>query len=258
MRRKTEDPMTKRHTTIVSALLAVVLLTVAGCGGHKHQTGNPTSTTSAPATTADSPTTSATPTSAPSGNTTTTVLGPSGPASSYPAAQATPPSLAGAYPNGITVNPVEVLKTLTTYEDWVWSHPNPALVANYELQAGNAYANEVSTLTEFAQRGLHAATTPAEIDFVKVDTPGTVDSPPHELGRYEAFRGPVITAVYNTKAIPLLTATGHASGQQFNPPTIGPTAFLISLVQGPDGRFRFATVEMTNPPGGIAALESGS
>lgn len=250
--------MTRRHTTIARGLLVAVLLTAAGCGGGKHQAGNSTSTTSAPATTTDSPTASATSTSSPSGNTTTTVLGPSGPVSSYPAAQATAPSLAGAYPNGTTVDPVEVLKTLTIYEDWAWSHPNPALVANYELQAGNAYANEVSTLTHFAQRGLHAAPTPAEIDFVKIDTPGTVDSPQHELSGFEAFHGPVITAVYNMKAIPLLNASGQASGQQFNPPTMGPTAFLISLVQGPDGQFRLATVEMTNPPGGIAALESGS
>lgn len=236
--------MTNRHPTTAALLTAAVLLSAAGCGGSKHQAGNTTSTT-----TASVPTT---------GASATTVLGPSGPPSSYPAAQATPPSLSGAYPNGSTVDPVEVLKTLTVYEDWVWSHPSPTLVGNYELRAGTAYANEVSTLSQFVQRGLHADATPAEIDFVKVDTPGTVDSPPHELGAYEAFRGPVITAVYNLKAIPLLTAAGQASGQQFNPPKLGPTAFLISLVQGPDGQFRFATVQMTNPPGGIAALESGS
>ena len=36
-----------------------------------------------------------------------------------------------------TVNLITVLKTLATYRDWVWSHPNPALVANYELPNGN-------------------------------------------------------------------------------------------------------------------------
>ena len=42
-------------------------------------------------------------------------------------------SLAGAYPQGNTVNLITALKTLQTYGDWVWSHPNPCLVANYDL-----------------------------------------------------------------------------------------------------------------------------
>ena len=59
-------------------------------------------------------------------NTTTTVLGPTGSLVHYPAAQPRPPSLAGAYPDGNTVNLITVLKTLATYRDWVYSHPNPS------------------------------------------------------------------------------------------------------------------------------------
>ena len=243
--------MTKRHTTIVSALLAVALLTVAGCGGHTHQTGNPTSTTSAPSTTADSPTTSATSTSAPSGNTTTTVLGPSGPASSYPAAQPTPPSLAGAYPNGTTVNLVTVLKTLTTYRDWVWSHPNPALVRNYELSSGNDYSTDVKDLTDLQQQGLHASPTPSEIVSVRVIQPPreepAVGGTPARINGYQWFFGGIVEAVDNVKPVPLLRANGTSSGEQFNPTSVGYITYYVSLVQGPDGQFRFEQTTQISP-----------
>ena len=243
--------MTKRHTTIARALLVAVLLTAAGCGGGKHQARNSTSTTSA-----DSPTTSAT------GNTTTTVLGPSGPPSSYPAAQATPPSLAGAYPTGNTVNLVTVLKTLTTYRDWVWSHPNPALVANYDLPSGNGYASEVKEITQLRQEDIHADPTPSEILFARVTllpTPqAQVDGKPSRLDGYQWFHGGVLTAVYNVQVVSMLDASGQPSGQQFNPSTVGEVAYSVSLAQGSDGQFHFVDTVQLNPPGGVAAVEQQS
>jgi len=245
--------MTKRHTTIASALLIAVLLTAAGCGGGKHQAGNSTSTTSAPATTADSPTTSTTSTSGPGGNTTTTILGPSGPASSYPAAQATPPSLAGAYPSGNAVNLVTVLKTLTTYRDWVWSHPNPALVSNYELSSGNDYATDVKDLTDFQQQGLHASPTPSEIDSVRVIQPPrdepAVGGSPARIDGYQWFFGGIVEAVDNVEPVPLLRANGTSSGEQFNPTSVGHITYYVSLVQGPDGQFRFEQTTQISPAG---------
>jgi hypothetical protein len=78
--------------------------------------------------------------------TTTTVQGPRGPEADYPAAQPNPSSLAGADPAGTTVNLVTVIKTLTTYEDWLYSHPNPALVSGFMMPAGNDYGSEVENL----------------------------------------------------------------------------------------------------------------
>lgn len=222
--------MTNRHPTTAAALLtAAVLLSAAGCGGSKHQAGNTTSTTTESAPTSDAPT--------------TTVLGPSGPPSSYPAAQATPPSLAGAYPTGNTVNLVTVLKTLTIYRDWVWSHPNPALVRNYELSSGNDYATEVRDLTDLQDKGLHASPTPSEIDSVRVTQPPkdqpAVGGTPARINGYQWFFGGIVETVDDVKPVPLLTASGASSGEQFNPTSVGYITYYVSLVQGPDGQFRF-------------------
>jgi len=248
--------MTKRHTTIAAALLVAVLLAAAGCGGGKHQVGNSTSTTSA-----DSPTTSATPTSAPSGNTTTTVLGPSGPPSSYPAAQANPPSLACAYPTGTTVNLIAVLKCLTTYRDWVWSHPNPTLVTNYLLAGSSAATTDASLLSQLRQQGLHAPPTPAVIDFARVSRPATPTaasppaSTPPKLNGYAEFSAGLVVEVMTVTSFPLLTATGAASGKQFTPTETGQLAYLVDLSQAPNGQFVENSATQLNPPGGIASLE---
>jgi hypothetical protein len=146
-----------------------------------------------------------------------------------------------------------------TYRDWVWSHPNPALVANYGLSNGNGYAAEVKDVTQFQQQGIHADPTPSEINFVRV----TVQAVPQsaiggkqaKLGGYQWFRGGAVTAVYNVKPVPMLRSNGRPSGQQFNPPVLGQVAYSITLVQGPDGQFRFEDTVQLNPPGGIAALE---
>ena len=122
-----------RHSIIAAGLAGVLVL--AGCSSGHHPTANgpggSTTTTSTPTDPSTSPTTMGSPTTSTTAqsSTSTTVLGPSGNPKNYPAAQATPPSLAGAYPQGNTVNLITVLKTLQTYSDWVWSHPNPALVS---------------------------------------------------------------------------------------------------------------------------------
>ena len=193
----------------------------------------------------------------------TTIQGPSGSPANYPAAQPNPPSLAGAYPVGTTVNLVTVIKTLTTYEDWVWSHPDRALVSNYELSNGTAYSGELTAISDLQHMGLHADPTPTEIDWVKVETPARPqaslpDGKPRQLDGHQWFIGGVITVVEANKAIPMLTADGAPSGQQFNPSHLGPTAYSISLVQGSDGRFRIEDSSQLNPPGGIPSLEQGS
>lgn len=255
-----ELPGTRRLRTKTPTLIAATVLCVAAasCGGsdkpHPSATPRPTPTTTGASQSA-TPTTTVPDSS-------TTVQGPSGPAADYPAAQPNPPSLAGAYPIGTAVNLVTVIKTLTTYEDWVWSHPNPTLVTNYEMPSGNVYAGEVKDLTAFQQQGLHGSPTPAEIDFVKVTQPARpqpaqADGQPSTVNGHPYFVGGIVTVVYNLKAIPMLDANGAASGQAFNPSHPGPTAYVVSLVQGPDGQFRINDSNQINPPGGISALEHG-
>lgn len=236
-------------TLITIGLVAVV--SVAACSSSGHS-ASPTTSSNTTATTVTTDASQAT----------TTVLGPSGPPANYPAAQPNPPSLAGAYPTGTAVNLVTVIKTLTTYEDWVWSHPNPALVRNYELSIGNAYAGEVKDVEMFEAHGLHAAPTPAEIDWVKVAQPARPQPPgpngsPRESAGHQWFIGGIVTAVYNLKPVPMLTVEGQPSGQSFNPQQIGPTAYVISLVQGADGQFRIDDITQLHPTGGVAGLESG-
>ena len=64
-----------------------------------------------------------------------------------------------------------------------------------------------------------------------------------------------MTVVDNEVPVPMLTASGQPSGQQYNPPKTGEVASIITLAQGPDGQFRFYETSQVNPPGGIAALE---
>ena len=246
-------------TTVIVAAVVGLAAALSGCGGgspHATATTRPTTTSTDP-----TATTSTTATSVRSTRSSTTVQGPSGPPADYPAAQPNPPSLAGAYPTGTTVNLVTVLKTLTTYEDWVWSHPSSSLVANYSLRSGNAYAGDVKNIAEFERLGLHADPTPTEIDFVKVVTAAKpyvlASGQPVKLNRYQSFRGGVLTVVETLKPVAMLKADGSPSGQRFTPAHVGAVGFSVGLVQGPDGQFRFADVNQLNPPGGVASLEQG-
>jgi hypothetical protein len=154
-----------------------------------------------------------------------------------------------------------VLKTLATYRDWVWSHPNPALVANYSLPNGNGYSGEVSTLAALQRDGLHADPTPSRILYARVTAPATpqhVGNRYFKLGNYQDFHGGSVVAVYDVQPVPLLTASGQASGKQYSPTRVGQIGYSITLVQGSDGRFRFADTTQLNPPGGISAIETQS
>jgi hypothetical protein len=144
----------------------------------------------------------------------------------------------------------------------VWSHPNPAFVANYDLPSGNGYASDVKEITQLRQEDIHADPTPSEILFARVTLLPTpqpqVDGKPSLLDGYQWFHGGVLTAVYNVQVVPMLDANGQPSGQQFNPSTVGQVAYSISLAQGSDGQFRFEDTVQLNPPGGVAAVEQQS
>jgi hypothetical protein len=143
----------------------------------------------------------------------------------------------------------------------VWSHPNPALVASYELPNGTGYAGEVATLAVLQRDGLHADPTPSEILYARVTVPATpqqVGDKYLKLGNYQDFHGGAVVAVYDVKAVPLLTASGQPSGKQYSPTRVGQVGSSITLVQGSDGRFRFEDTVELNPPGGINAIETQS
>lgn len=259
---------TRKPAAVVAAALTFAF--VAGsCGTSRHQSTTPVVTRppSTSPSTPGAPSTSGSgvpgPGSAPSspagsGATTTTVLGPSGPPADYPAAQANPPSLACAYPTGDSVNLVTVLKCLSTYSDWVWSHPDPALVANYDLSISPIYAQARNIIVEFQHDGLHAVPTPSTILWVKVQQapkPFVVQGVPQTYAGHPAFTGGIVTAVTDNQNIPLLNSANQPSGKQYSSPVQGPAAYEITFSQGSDGQYRYSDVVPLNPPGGIAALE---
>jgi hypothetical protein len=258
MRHRNGYRMSRRNTTIASVLAGLLLVAAAGCGGGHHQATPPTSSTTSTTTTSS---TTAPVTTSPLGTTTTTVLGPSGPASSYPAAQANPPSLACAYPTGTTVNLIAVLKCLTTYRDWVWSHPDPTLVPNYLLAGSSGATTDANLLSQLKQQGLHASPTPTVINFARISRPATPTaasppaSTPPKINGYAEFSAGLVVEVTTVASFPLLTTTGAPSGKQFTPSQTGQLAYLVDLSQAPDGQFVENSATQLNPPGGIASLE---
>ena len=247
---------TRRHKLLPRyvALLAAAILTLAACSSSSHHNSAPPTT--ADTNTSDSTTTSATTLNTSAATTTTTVLGPSGPAAGYPAAQANPPSLAGAYPVGTSVNLVTVIKTLTTYRDWVLSHPNPALAVNYMMTTGNDYTSEVQNLRSLQSKGWHEDPTPSVIQWAKVTRTPTAST--YKVNGHPLFSGGSVTVVQVLTTAPYLNGAGQVVGHE---PGGGPTAYLITLAQQtdgaqtPNGQFRILDVTQLNPPGGIASLE---
>jgi hypothetical protein len=237
---------------LVSVSLALIGLTA--CGNNSHQT-SPTTVDGPTAPTTGQSTGSSTSTNGET--TTTTVLGPSGSSAHYPAAQPTPPSLARAYPVGDTVNLITVIKTLTTYRDWVYSHPNPAYVSHYMFSSGNQYASEVQNLSTLRTKGWHEDPVPTEIQWAKVTLAPVATN--YKIDGHVAFRGGAITIVQVLTTAPYLDSAGQVVGHE---PGGGSVAYSITLAQvvsgqpNPDGQFRILDVQQLNPPGGISALES--
>jgi hypothetical protein len=239
------------------ALAAGVSATACGSGSQRaaHATTPVSSTTTPPtvaSTTTSSTTTTPSPTTtAPRQETTTTVLGPHGNPSGYPAAQSQPPSLAGAVPTTRTVDLVSVLTTLETYRDWVWSHPDPADVARYDDPADPDYSSEVATLTQLGSLRLHASPAPTTILWARVKAaPNLIEV---RDGR-ETFEGGELEAVFDWRAVPLLTASGKPSGRSYHPPRTGLVACLVTFAQSPAGQWRIRRITDINPPGGTKKL----
>lgn len=236
------------------ALFAAAVFSLASCSSSSHHNSAPPTTPDT--NTSDSTTTSATTLNTSAATTTTTVLGPSGPATDYPAAQANPPSLAGAYPVGTSVNLVTVIKTLTTYRDWVYAHPSPTLVAKYMMTTGNDYKSEVQNLTTLRNKGWHASPVPSVIQWAKVTRQPAVTT--YKVNGHMLFGGGSITVVQVLTTSPYLNGAGEVVGHE---PGGGPVAYVMTLTQevsgaqASDGQFRILDITQLNPPGGISGLE---
>jgi hypothetical protein len=225
---------------LVIAVVAAVVLFLAIIGGavvltHHGSTGNAEGSTS---TTSSSISTSGS--TAP-----TTTAGNPG---TIPADSANPPSLAAAY----TPDPIVVLKTLSAYSDWLFAHPDPALVANYMLRSSRTYSGVAAELQTLVQDGWHARPSSTDIAFAKANAP--FEQAPATVNGHQAYLGTdVRVLVENTaESLQVLNAAGQVVSS-FNSP---PQQFLvISLAQGPDGQFRISDETEINPSS-ISAFES--
>jgi hypothetical protein len=181
------------------------------------------------------------------------LVGDSGNPAAWPAAQPTPPSLAGAY----STNMIKVIVTLVRYEDWVGSHPDPALVPNYMIKGGNAYASEVKLITWLQKRGWHTDPSPTEIDWASVTAEPRamplVNGEPAQIRGHRLYMpGAAVNVVLDLRVGELLNRTGQVVGHSSVTP--GKAAFSEILAQGMDGRWRISSIYPLKPRGGLAVL----
>ena len=138
---------------------------------------------------------------------------------------------------------MKVLVTLITYEDWVWSHPNPALVANYMLPGGDAFTKEVVSITHLAEKGWHADPSPTEIDWLAVTVPARrlhlINGKLARIADRPAYLPVTVEAVLNQKVGEYLNRAGHLVGHS---PGGGRKAFAVNLTQGADARWRIINI----------------
>lgn len=179
-----------------------------------------------------------------------TLVGDNGNPADWPAAQSKPPSLAGAYSD----NMMKVVVTLLTYQDWVGSHPDPALVPNYFVKGTQPYRAEVSLMRELLVRGWHINPSPTEIDWLAVTSqpaPLLIDGK-HTMRNGRALFGVgSVTIVIDRKRSAYLDGQGNVVGYSVGG---GKTALGLVLAQGGDARWRIAAVSHLSPAGGLGAL----
>jgi len=228
---------------IAAIVLVVVVLTAVVVGltvsHHSKSTlGGTTPITAPHAGTTTTGVDTTTPTSA-------TTISPTG----IPAEQANPPSLAGAY----SPNPATVLRAISAYSDWLFAHPNPALLANYMLPACTQYNAVKEQLTILADNRWQERPSVSEIQWIKVNRP--VTPAPGLLDGHPAYVGGGVKVVfaYTPQSSDVLNAAGQVVTSSHNPPLL---MMGINFAQGPDGQFRIISEGAANPPGGVKEFES--
>jgi hypothetical protein len=140
-----------------------------------------------------------------------------------------------------------VIITLIRYEDWVWSHPDPALVRNYMIPGGNAYKPELAGVTELVRKGWHTDPSPTEIDWIGVTLRAKplhlIDGRRVRVDGRAAYMPAALNILINQKISPYLNDKGG-----------GRTAFSITLSQGSDGRWRISDIDRLNLSAGMKGL----
>lgn len=161
----------------------------------------------------------------------------------WPAARAKPPSLAGAY----GTNMIRVFVTLMAYQDWVWSHPNPKLVANYTVPGTAAYRREISSITYIARRHWHTPPNPTEIDWVGVtEKPVPLEATVPSLSpSHVAYQSAALNCVLNRDGGVYLSSRGRVVGSWRG---AGRVPFSVWLDESASGQWRVASVQQLNVP----------
>jgi hypothetical protein len=170
--------------------------------------------------------------------TSTTVMGGGNP-STWPAARAKAPSLAGAY----SPNLKTAFLALVRYSDWLGSHPNPNLVKNYVLPTSNIFRAQQYLMRQMVARGWHISPEPTEIEFIRVVAPPVTRTLPDK----HKYMGGVIECVINEQKSPYLDGTGGVVGHTQGG---GPTAYGVTLVQDSlHTQFYIDLWQQLTPPG---------
>jgi len=184
-----------------------------------------------------------------------TLVGATGNPADWPAAQAEPPSLAGAY----STNMMKVIVTLIAYEDWVWSHPDPALVANYMTPGSSAFAREVQSIQKLATTNWHSNPEPTEIDWLRIMDPPRV-AMFHRgravmVGGHNVYMPAYVNVVLNDPSGQFLNNHGRVMRQW---PASGKHAFSVALAQGASGQWRIANINPIEMSALVQRLDGGA
>ena len=239
-----DPPQHSRRSYAIAAViaLAVGLIVVIVGVTFTHTTKHTTGSGSVPQVTAPGPSASVhlgggpTPTIAPG---------------TVPAALASPPSLAGAF----VADPITVMNTLGPYIDWVFAHPDPALLDNYMLASSRTYSKIKAELATLAGNHWRQRPSVSLIQWIKT-TSAFTPTPVHGLvnGHLSYSGGTVKVVIANTpESSDVLDSAGVVVNSVHNQPQV---MVVIALAQGPDGQFRISDEVAFNPPGGVAAFES--
>lgn len=179
------------------------------------------------------------------------LVGDGGNPKDWPAAQPNPPSLSGAYGD----NMIRAVVTLIRYQDWVWSHPNPALVSRYMLAGTSLYSGEVTDVRNLETKGWHADPIPTQIDWA-----GVTEIPKPLLGRngkpvvvrgHERYGPGMVNIVVTLIVEPYLNASGEVASHS---PGGGKAALSETMEQGSDGQWRLSNTTRLAPVGGFGSL----
>jgi hypothetical protein len=224
-------------------VLAVVVIAATATGGSNHTKPR---LAGGPATTGPTITNQVPSATAPGATSPGTAAGASSNPADWPAAQSNPPSLAGAMN---TTDLASVVRTLETYKDWVYSHPDPTLVRNFELPSSSYFAGDTKQLQTLVSNHWHTTPNPTLVKFIRVTLAPRVTGQGNGKPMYS---GSLVTVVLNFSGGQVLDVSGKAV---ITNPT-NDFAYTWGLSYGADGQWRISDMGQLNPPGGIASLEN--